>query len=85
MGWGHGTLPDGREIGYLVEATCDQDDCDEAIDHGLAYVCGGMHEGAEHGCGGYFCDEHLFLTALGQLCRRCTAEKAASGELDLEA
>lgn len=74
MGWS-GPMPnaEGREVGYAVEATCDLDGCDENIDRGLAFVCGGMHDGGEHGCGGYFCAAHLYftLTVRDQLCGAC--------------
>lgn len=77
MGWGHGTLADGTEVGYLVEDVCSAD-CTAEIDRGLAYCCGGMHGGGEHGCGRYFCAEHLFFTgneaesAGAQLCIECS-------------
>jgi hypothetical protein len=62
MGYGHYTLPDGREAGYLVEAECDQDGCPEQIDRGLAYLCGDNPDGhrpdSEWGCGLYFCGKH---------------------------
>lgn len=59
MGWARGVNAEGREVGYSVAAVCDQDACDAVIDRGVYYVCGGMHDGDEHGCGLYFCDEHL--------------------------
>lgn len=62
----------GRDIGYGVPATCDQPDCTAGIDRGLAYVCGGEPRGGEHGCGLYFCDEHL-LMGERQSCDRCIA------------
>lgn len=60
MGWAYDVM-DGREVGYSVSASCDQDGCEEKIDRGLAYCCGGMHGGAEDGCGRYFCGEHLLF------------------------
>lgn len=60
MGWAYGHNAEGREVGYSVAATCDLDGCDEKIDRGLAYVCGGMHDGGEFGCGRYFCPSHLY-------------------------
>lgn len=69
MGWGHGYNEDGREIGYTVEAICDQDSCETKIDRGLSYVCGGMHDGGKHGCGQYFCWNHLY--SFGSLCKIC--------------
>lgn len=78
MGWGSGVNNACREVGYLVDATCDQPGCDTDIDRGLAYCCGGMHDGGEHGCGGYFCPEHLGYannapTAV-QFCGPCAAQ-----------
>lgn len=65
MGWGHGYDRHGREVGYAVAAQCDQSDCTVAIDRGLGYCCGGMHDaGFEVGCGGYFCGEHLVYTGV---------------------
>lgn len=72
MGWS-GPMPnaEGRMVGYAVEATCDAEGCNEQIDRGLAYCCGGMHDGGEHGCGGYFCAEHLYPGAPETLCGPC--------------
>lgn len=75
MGYARYVLSDGREAGYAVHATCDEDGCNHGIDRGLGYLCGHMPGGDEWGCGGYFCDEHLFLTGRSeapQMCRRCT-------------
>ena len=71
MGWSYGVNGEGREVGYSVSATCDQEGCYKEIDRGLAYVCGDMHDGGEYGCGDYFCYEHLFMTEVGQLCEKC--------------
>jgi hypothetical protein len=60
MGWAYGEV-NGREVGYSVEAVCDQEGCEVKIDRGLAYCCGVMHGGGEHGCGDYFCDDHLLF------------------------
>lgn len=56
-----------RDIGYGVPATCDQPDCGERIDRGLAYVCGGQPYGGDDGCGLYFCGHH----GGGEKCSRC--------------
>jgi hypothetical protein len=61
MGWATGVNQKGRDVGYGVEATCDLEGCEEQIDRGLAFVCGGMHDGGDFGCGGYFCGKHLFI------------------------
>jgi hypothetical protein len=47
-----------RDIGYGVPAYCDHPDCNEEIDRGLAYVCGGEPYGGDAGCGLYFCENH---------------------------
>lgn len=61
MGWGYGVLNDGREVGYSVPAECEQPGCGAPIDRGLSYLCGSMHgQDDQHGCGRYFCEEHLF-------------------------
>lgn len=71
MGWSVGfDFQWDRDIGYGVPATCDFPACGEAIDRGLAYVCGGELYGGEEGCGLYFCDVHLL--GEGQTCERCT-------------
>lgn len=89
MGWSYGHNAAGREIGYSVEAECDEDGCDEDIDRGLSYVCGGMHDGGEHGCGGYFCGAHLFAACPpdgrhGLLCVRCIDKTPDEDEDDDE-
>lgn len=48
-----------RDIGYGVPALCDHPACNARIDRGLAYVCGGNPYGEEHGCGLFFCYDHL--------------------------
>lgn len=64
-----------RDIGYGVPAVCDHPDCNADIDRGLSYVCGGEPYGGEHGCGLYFCGEHLERHVRGGnlcwLCPRC--------------
>jgi hypothetical protein len=90
MGWAHCRNSNGRECGYSVEATCDFPGCTEAIDRGLAFVCGGMHDGGENGCGGYFCDKHLTSGWRGEneeeysgpVCHKCCEafEKATPAE-----
>jgi hypothetical protein len=61
MGWGHG-FDDrlNRDIGYGVPAICDHPDCNEEIDRGISYVCGGEPYGGENGCGLHFCSGHLY-------------------------
>lgn len=87
MGWAYcGVDEDGRPIGYAVEAVCDHPECEEEIDRGLAYCCGGMHGGeavqGEDGsfvttCGRYFCPEHLGWVDVGEgheVCEACRKE-----------
>ena len=71
MGWATGTNNEGRPVGYAVPAVCDQPGCTTAIDRGVAYACGGMHDGGEHGCGRYFCATHLLLGPADFLCSDC--------------
>lgn len=60
-----------RDIGYGVPAYCDHPDCNEVIDRGLSYICGGDVYGGEFGCGLFFCAEHLYVGEKAQLCERC--------------
>lgn len=74
MGWSIGYDDQWeRDIGYSVPAICDHPGCNEEIDRGLSYVCGGQPYGGEDGCGLYFCDEHLMIGDDGgpQMCERC--------------
>lgn len=86
MGWAIAYEPErDRDIGYGVPAECDHPDCKEQIDRGLSYVCGGRPYGEPHGCGLFFCYEHLLMedrsemadgeieTETIQLCERCAA------------
>ena len=61
MGYAYYTLPDGREAGYGIIATCDAEGCTVTIDRGLGYLCGRLPDGHrdfdEYGCGRYFCHE----------------------------
>lgn len=66
MGWANcGEDSKGRPIGYAHEATCDAPGCNEKIDRGLSFACGGMHgTDDQYGFGGiscerYFCSKHL--------------------------
>jgi len=74
MGWSLGFDSSWqRDIGYGVPAVCDHPDCNEEIDRGLSFVCGGEPYGGDRGCGLYFCSAHLYLHAkLPQLCCRCS-------------
>lgn len=78
MGWADcGTDSRGRPIGYAFEATCDEPGCEEKIDRGLSYACGGMH-GEDSSCEEYFCPAHLYghdhEHPRGMVCSRCLAD-----------
>lgn len=77
MGWSIGWDRNWkRDIGYSVPAYCDHPSCNEVIDRGLSYVCGGQPYGGDRGCGLYFCEKHRHLHArLPQLCERCSNRK----------
>jgi len=89
MGWSRcGVNNDtGEEMGYAVEGVCHHPGCEEKIDHGLAYVCGGMHENGET-CGYYFCQNHLFMGKLNgetvQMCEECLNSQEEDEEDDGE-
>jgi len=79
MGWSIGfDTRWNRDIGYGVPATCDFPRCEEKIDRGLGYVCGGDPYGGEHGCGLFFCGEHLTYGRKDMipLCNRCLRYRA---------
>lgn len=70
MGWSLGYDDKWkRDIGYGVPAYCDQPFCNNEINRGLSHVCGGEPYGGEHGCGLFFCAEHLY--GYPQFCDRC--------------
>lgn len=81
MGWSIGYDSNWkRDIGYGVPAICDHPGCDKEIDRGLSYVCGGEPYGGEHGCGLYFCGEHMHYHTFEdgetqQACERCCTEE----------
>lgn len=77
MGWSIGFDEKWqRDIGYGVPAWCDHPRCTKKIDRGLSYVCGGEPYGGERGCGLYFCEGHLHLSArLPQLCESCVKRR----------
>jgi len=81
MSWALGYDPNwNRDIGYGVPAICDHPDCNAKIDRGLSFVCGDDVYGGEHGCGLYFCGEHLLFDLevddMPPRCERCLAEDA---------
>ncbi len=66
------------DVGYGVPCECNHPDCNEQIDRGLSYVCGGDMYGGERGCGQYYCSKHLGFNYEDddsvQLCERCLAD-----------
>lgn len=64
------------EAGYSVEAVCEKTGCKEKIDRGLGYLCGKSPGGDEHGCGGYFCGEHLTYSNQCEACAAVADEAA---------
>ncbi len=78
MGWaiGYDTRL-RRDVGYGVPAICDDPECAEEIDRGLAHVCGGAPFGGDCGCGLHFCGKHLWHGEDAQVCRRCLGEQEA--------
>jgi hypothetical protein len=77
MGWSIGfDSRHKRDIGYGVPAVCDYPDCNEQIDRGLGYVCGGEPYGGERGCGLFFCCSHRYATQHGELCLQCRHGKS---------
>lgn len=76
MGWSYGVTPEGREVGYGVEAKCDLDGCEADIDRGLGFLCGQMHGGWEDGrCANYYCQDHLYFGMRGQTCEECVKQE----------
>ena len=81
MGWAFcGPDKDGREMGYGVEAPCDEPDCTTVIDRGLAFLCGDMHED-ERTCAKYYCGDHQTVS---NRCERCKAIPREGAEEDEE-
>jgi hypothetical protein len=83
MGWSLGFDNKwNRDVGYGVPAICDHPKCNEEIDRGLSFVCGGEPYGGEHGCGLYFCANHLYFHSFRdgethEVCNRCDRYKSS--------
>lgn len=68
--------------GYGVPAFCEYPKCDEEIDRGMSFACGG-EPFSEYGCDRYFCRKHKiyhgFNTGSGreylEVCERCAKRK----------
>ena len=60
MGWSIGYDSKwGRDIGYGVPALCDHPDCNDKIDRGISFLCGGVGYCDDGGCGLFFCGKHM--------------------------
>lgn len=79
MGWSIGySEKHKRFIGYGVPAECDHPECKKKIYRGLSYICGADIYGGDHGCGLFFCSDHLGYLDLDDdsvhsdlICDRC--------------
>jgi hypothetical protein len=63
--------------GYGVDDVCHAEGCDEAIDRGLAYLCGAHPHSPDPGCGWWFCSGHLYVwgdDGCDYLCKTCMDE-----------
>ena len=75
MGWAIcGTNRHGQEIGYGVEAECDEPGCTTTIDRGLGYLCGEMHDD-EQTCAKYYWSDHRPLIQRGTRCQHVPYEE----------
>jgi hypothetical protein len=56
--------------GYGVPSYCEYPVCNEEIDRGMSYACGG-EPFSEYGCDRYFCSRHLYFTGFydGEVCK----------------
>ena len=69
--------------GYGVPTICEHPDCNEEIDRGMSFACGG-EPFSEYGCDRYFCGNHLVLHGFNvgggreykQVCERCDKRKS---------
>lgn len=59
MGWARGTDALGREVGYAVEAVCDEPECSTMIYRHVESYCGGLSNDHGQGCALNFCEAHL--------------------------
>lgn len=58
MSWARGDDKHGRDVGYAIDAKCDEPGCEEKINRGLSFVCGGEPNGGAFACGYHFCEKH---------------------------
>lgn len=88
MGYASYGTPMGM-AGYGVEDICNEESCAVEIDRGLAFLCGttpGRPD--EHGCGHWFCGDHLYMAPEGiegYLCNGCLLKFDGVDEEEWEA
>jgi len=71
-----------RWAGYGVPAICEHPGCEEKIDRGFSFACGG-EPNSERGCDRYFCLKHLYYHTFNvngerqttTVCKRCHTYK----------
>ncbi len=71
-----------RWAGYGVPTVCEYPTCNEEIDRGMAYACGG-EPFSEVGCDRYFCEKHRVSHGFNrggyreyvEVCERCDKKK----------
>lgn len=70
--------------GYGVPSYCEHPNCNQEIDRGMSYACGG-EPFSENGCDRYFCSKHLVSHGFNvgdsreykEVCERCDKRKSA--------
>ena len=65
MGYAVYRIGEGRHGGYGVPAYCEHPECNEEIDRGMSFACGG-EPFSEIGCDKYFCSKHRHYTGFKQ-------------------
>ena len=60
--------------GYGVPAICEYPGCNEKINRGIPFACGG-EPFSEHGCDRYFCSKHLEYHYINENGEKCQHEE----------
>ena len=64
------------DAGYGITDTCHRRGCPAEIDRGLAHLCGDQPgRESEHGCGRWFCPDHLYGSWPSSRCGHCLAAR----------
>jgi len=74
MGYQVYSIGHHRFGGYGVPAICEHPDCNEKIDRGIPYACGG-EPFSERGCDRYFCSKHREYEAFDENGEKCSHEE----------